>query len=362
MNNPSDTDKTTLYYREGSSDKIYQAAIEAAGNGFLVTFAYGRRGSTLQTGTKTAKPVEYAAAKKIYDKLVFEKTAKGYSPGEEGTPYQHTDKEQRATGVLPQLLNPIDESEVEKYLADDRWWMQEKFDGRRILIRKDGNTVTAINRTGLTVGLPQTIADTVLRVDSKSCLLDGEAVGEAYYAFDLLERNGLDLRKSPYDVRHPDLIDVLDPVESVYLRPAMTAIGENSKRSMYDRARVEKREGVVFKDRSAPYTHGRPASGGSQLKVKFYATASCIVAAVNQGKRSVKLDLVSDQARVSVGSVTVPANQKIPAAGDIVEVRYLYAYEGGSLYQPTLLGVRDDVAAEGCVMRQLKFKSGEQEI
>ena len=52
----------TLYYREGSSDKVYQCQIEAAGERFVVNFAYGRRGSTLNTGTKTNVPVEYADA------------------------------------------------------------------------------------------------------------------------------------------------------------------------------------------------------------------------------------------------------------------------------------------------------------
>lgn len=47
------TQRTTLYYREGSNDKEYQAAIEPEGDLFLVTFAFGRRGSTLSTGTKT---------------------------------------------------------------------------------------------------------------------------------------------------------------------------------------------------------------------------------------------------------------------------------------------------------------------
>jgi Protein of unknown function (DUF4230) len=66
---------------------------------------------------------KYNEAKKIYDKLVKEKTAKGYSPGAEGTPYQQTDKAERATGVLPQLLNPIDESELDRYLANDNFWI-----------------------------------------------------------------------------------------------------------------------------------------------------------------------------------------------------------------------------------------------
>jgi bifunctional non-homologous end joining protein LigD len=92
---------TTLYYRNGSSDKVYRAAVEPSGNGFIVAFAYGRRGSTLQIGVKTASPVSFDAAKKIYDNLVKKKTAKGYSPGENGTPYQQTDKADRATGILP---------------------------------------------------------------------------------------------------------------------------------------------------------------------------------------------------------------------------------------------------------------------
>ena len=106
------TQRITLYYREGSSDKVYQASIEPQGEGFVVNFAYGRRGSTMNTGTKTQTPVDYDSAKNIYDKLVREKMAKGYTEGPDGTPYQNTAKEDRVTGLLPQLLNPIDEQEV----------------------------------------------------------------------------------------------------------------------------------------------------------------------------------------------------------------------------------------------------------
>jgi len=69
-------ERVTLYYREGSSDKVYQAAIEPKGNQFVVNFAYGRRGATLTTGTKTSSPVDYDTAKKIHAKLIGEKKAK----------------------------------------------------------------------------------------------------------------------------------------------------------------------------------------------------------------------------------------------------------------------------------------------
>ena len=67
------TQRTTLHYREGSSDKVYQASIEPQGEGFVVNFAYGRRGSTMSTGTKTQAPVDYDTAKTIHEKLVREK-------------------------------------------------------------------------------------------------------------------------------------------------------------------------------------------------------------------------------------------------------------------------------------------------
>ncbi len=47
---PTTTDRiqsTSLYFRDGPSDKEYHAAIEPKADGFIVTFAYGRRGNTL---------------------------------------------------------------------------------------------------------------------------------------------------------------------------------------------------------------------------------------------------------------------------------------------------------------------------
>lgn len=67
----------------------------------MVEFAYGRRGTTLSQGTKTNVPVPYQQAKRIYDKLVAEKIAKGYTPGEDGTPY-HGAAERSDTGIRPE--------------------------------------------------------------------------------------------------------------------------------------------------------------------------------------------------------------------------------------------------------------------
>src|ERR1019366_495673 len=210
--NTTQTEHITLYYREGSSDKVYQASIEPQGELFLVNFAYGRRGSTMSTGTKTQTPVDYDSAKSIYDKLVRDKKAKGYTEGPEGTPYQHSDKEDRVTGLLPQLLNPIDEKQVKRLIEDPAWAMQEKFDGRRVLVRKAGAEIHGINRKGLLIGLPSPIVVGAQKIGS-DFILDGECVGDVLYAFDLLEWDGEDYRPKPYQHRFGKLSNLVNRSE-----------------------------------------------------------------------------------------------------------------------------------------------------
>ena len=350
------TERVALYYREGSSDKVYQAAIEPAGNRFVVNFAYGRRGATLTTGTKTSSPVDYAAAKKIYGKLVSEKKAKGYTEGENGTPYQHADKQ--ASGILPQLLNPVEEAEVELLLRDDNYCAQEKFDGRHLLVRKQDDDIEGINKNGFVVGLPQTVANE-LRSVAGSFIPDGESIGDDYHAFDLLEYNGENLRVLPYRIRLARLIDLLLLTRSDFkhVRLVATAFSTRQKTELYQRLRCENREGIVFKRLDAPYVPGRPNSGGPQLKFKFVATLSAVVTKINV-QRSVELGLFNGRSLVSCGNVTIPANHEIPTVGTVVDARYLYAAkESGVLYQPVYLGPRDDVDPGECLVSQLKFKA-----
>ena len=343
-----------LYYRDGSSDKVYQAAIEPAGSLFAVNFAYGRRGTTLTTGTKTAAPVDYATAQQIYAKLVREKKAKGYTEGENGTPYQHTDKQ--ASGILPQLLNPIEEAEVELLLRDDNYCAQEKFDGRHLLVRKQNDHLEGINKKGLLVGLPQTVVDD-FRQFPGSFIPDGESIGDDYHAFDLLELNGENLRPLPYRARLTSLMNLLASAQHRHVHYVETAFTTRQKTELWQRLRREHREGIVFKRLDAAYVPGKPNSGGAQLKFKFVATVSAVVAKIN-AKRSVELGLFNGRTLTSCGNVAIPANQEIPSVGVIVEVRYLYAFkESGVLYQPVYLGQRDDVDAGECLVSQLKYKA-----
>lgn len=350
-----------LEFREGSSDKVYRAAIEAVPGGFVVNFAYGRRGSMLNTGAKTTQPVPYDEAVGIYGKLVRSKTAKGYKPvagGQAGTGIGATvvQRENRDTGLRPQLLNPITEDEAERYLQDDHWCAQQKFDGKRMMVRKSGAEIVATNRDGMAVGFPNTLSEQLSRITG-NFVIDGESVGDTFYAFDLLENATSDLRAAPYLARLGALRQHFGRLAGNIV-VARTAMGAQKQKFVAELKAADK-EGTVFKDLRAPWSAGRPAQGGSALKCKFWETCSCVVMRIN-ARRSIEIALGGK----SVGNVTIPPNRTIPAVGCVVEVRYLYVTGiGGSLYQPIYLGVRDDVRVEDCTLeiQRIKYKPQEDQ-
>ena len=351
-------ESVSLYFKSGSSDKVYHARIEAAdGGGYTVNFAYGRRGGTLSTGTKTKAPVDHATARRVFAKLVADKQSKGYTAGADGTPYRHSANAGRVSGLLPQLLNTIDEADAARLVGDPQWVMQEKFDGRRLMLRKVGDAVEGINKLGLIVSVVETI-EAAGRLVPGDFVLDGEAVGDCLHVFDLLSRDGTDLRARSYGDRYRALRAVIgDADTAAAVVVAECWVDPAEKARQLDEVRARNAEGVVFKRWDAPYTQGRPSSGGTQRKLKLVATASAVVTAINR-QRSVRVSLLQGATWRDVGAVTVPANQSVPQIGDVVEVRYLYATPGGgALYQPVLLGVRTDVEPPECVVAQLKFKA-----
>ena len=344
--------KFSLYYREGGSDKVYQAAIEPKEGGYVVNFAYGRRGSTLTSGTKTSAPVGRLDAEKIFERLVAEKMKKGYRQGENEGSYTVVQEER--TGILPQLLNPMSEDEVELLLDAPNWLMQEKKDGKRLLLKKEAGVVTGINRRGMACGIPENILQ-----DSRALpgdwLIDGEIVGTVYHAFDLLEHDG-SYRRHPLKERLVALLNLLTSGQAPWIRFVPPITGRPMKRRFLENCREERLEGVVFKRWDAPYIPGRPNSGGDQRKYKFVQSASAVVTGKN-GKRSVKMGLLDGERIVQAGNVSIPPGEIIPEEGQIIEVRYLYAFpESGALFQPVYLGVRDDITREECTATQLKFK------
>jgi len=367
--------QVSLYYREGSSDKVYHIQLVDCADGMAeVNFQYGRRGNTLQHGSKTNGPTALRIANQIFDKLMAEKQGKGYRGNEvpstsiavvettvEISSGKTTKKlttipvpeqpETKKVILAPQLLNAIDEAMVQLLIEDDDYMAQEKKDGHRRLALTDP-TVTGLNKKGEAVMLVESIVKSLPK--GMTLAVDGEQIGDKLFVFDLLMRDKRSLREVDAIRRHQILssIEFGKDISVVY-----NAVTTEEKRALYERLKREKKEGIVFKRKTSAYKSGRPNSGGDQLKFKFQNTASFIVDSITKGKRSVGVVLLEGTTRVQLGKCTIPPNQDIPKVGDIVEIQYLYAYKGGSIFQPVYLRPRNSVDAVECTTKQLVFKS-----
>ena len=71
-------EKKSLYFKSGTSDKEYHIQVVKEGEGYVVNFQYGRRGSTLRVGDKTALPTTLSNAMRIFHEVLREKQRKGY--------------------------------------------------------------------------------------------------------------------------------------------------------------------------------------------------------------------------------------------------------------------------------------------
>jgi bifunctional non-homologous end joining protein LigD len=357
---------SSLYFSEGSSDKEYHVHLTQAesNNLWLVNFEYGRRGSALKSGTKTDEPLSYEKAKSVFDKLVNSKTKDGYTESASGTPFQSPQLEARFTGCLPHLLSPVSCIDAKFLISDDRYVAQEKFDGDRRMARKriSNNYSEGINRNGLSVSLPLPLNESILLFE-KPLFFDGELIGDHLVVFDLLEFNSIDLRNLPFSDRHDQLISIfnsLDKKTSRSLKVSFAPLAKTTaeKQALFDAIEARGGEGIVFKDKNAPYTPGLNNSSGSQKKFKFIDSATVEVTEKHESKRSVFIAAYDETgSRVPLGKVTIPSNQEIPTVGMIIEVQYLYAYPNGSLFQPVYKGVRNDQFSANCLTSQLKYKS-----
>jgi bifunctional non-homologous end joining protein LigD len=364
-----------LFFQEGSSDKVYNATIiDEGGDKYSVEVEWGRRGAKLNSGRKANK-VSLAAAEKAYDKLVREKTSKGYEELTEVVqpqavaPPEGQGSGSRATGVrekvgqAAQLLNPIEPEQVPALLADDRLIAQQKLDGNRVLVHV-GEELRATNRAGQLTTIHASIFAALDWIPAGT-VIDGELVpgddGPVYWLFDVLQIAGEDLRALGYLERWQRLDAEIEPAVDHPIRILDYAHGHAAKQDLYERLLAANAEGIVFKHADAPYQAGRPSSGGKQLKHKFVKSADVVILE-NAGNAYLMAVYEGEDLR-KVGKVFAGTTNESRAelddrlaAGErpVAEVRYLYATDDEQLYQPVFIRLRDDKPASECLRTQLE--------
>lgn len=362
---------SSFYYTAGNSDKVYHLSLQEDLAGWVVNTQYGRRGKALQIGTKTKMALPYDEALGVYEDAIKERLSKGYTPEESGEIYLNPETAGRITGLTPMLLNSFVEEvfTAEDALNDEDWMMQEKYDGeRQMLAVKNEEEIVLANRKGLEIATPPSLKEAAIALfkSTGAFTVDGERMGSAFVVFDVLVWKGVDVTAEPanYRISLADLEELSYSSQlnenSIGLYKLRTIPGHDieAKKEFFNELKERNAEGAVFKQTKSEYHAGRPSRLGSALKEKFVKTASVIVTATHKSKRSVSMGVLTEAGEiVEVGNVTIPSNKDIPVVGDLVEVRYLYAYEQGSLFQPVYLGKRGDIDREACVVAQLVYKA-----
>jgi bifunctional non-homologous end joining protein LigD len=156
--------------------------------------------------------------------------------------------------------------------AGPDWIHEIKYDGYRMMARRDGVHIRLLSRTGTdwSAKLPL-LLKAVARLACTSCLIDGEVVAHnedgvpdfkalrkreppSLVAFDLLERDGRELRREPIEVRRQELQNLIAGHDPAILysaeigAPADLAFVEICKMGL---------EGIISKRRGMTYESGR---------------------------------------------------------------------------------------------------------
>lgn len=360
-----------LSYIGGGSDKVYVIQVQEIDTGAGVTYKaigyYGRRGSTLSPTEKYSGP-SVASANAAADKLYREKRGKGsYSDmattagmpvigmpasapvfgGASAASSPSTaapSPRKPIVGIQPMLAVKVEEGQLESYLTDPSKAAQQKYDGERCVVSIRRGSIVATNRKGEERPLTQPVLDELTKLvaqpdfgDDRETVVDGEIMGDVYVIFDVMTLRDVDVRHRTFDERYAALEELLANQMGLL---GITAWTETEKRAMLANALANSWEGLMFRDVDGKYITGRTSA---LAKHKLWAAATCRVLTAN-AQRSIQVALLDESdVEVFVGNVSVPVNQDIPDVDALVEVRYLYAHEGGLLYQPVLLGVRNDI-------------------
>lgn len=194
-------------------------------------------------------------------------------------------KAHKRPGKPPRFQKPQLATLVSEAPDGDAWLNEVKFDGYRLLVAVGGGEARCYTRTGLDWSEKfHTIADTLAEIDCSSALIDGEAVAVSregssfsalqkalkeggdirFYAFDLLELNGRDIRSKPLIERKEELkalLDAMGPTGTVQYSEHVHGNGAKVFAAMCKSGQ----EGIIAKLADAPYQNRRTRSW---LKIK----------------------------------------------------------------------------------------------
>ncbi len=313
--------------------------------------------------------------------------------------------------AMPQRIEPELATLVSRTPEGGDFIHEVKFDGYRVIARIDAGRVKLLTRGGedWTLRMPS-LAAALAKLRTKNAIFDGEFVALdehgvsdfqllqnafggksqaplAYYAFDLLYLDGVDLRLLPLLERKAKLEELLErlPKSETTLRYSDHTQG-NGARFFAEAAKLGL-EGVVSKRANSPYRSGRgqdwqkskslarqefvivgftePGGGRSHLGALLLGVRrdDQVVYAGRVGTGFTERSLKDLHARLAPLEIDQPSLGNAPRGAEIrgvhwvepelvAEVAYTAITHDGLLRHPTFKGLREDKPAREVVLEQ----------
>jgi len=189
-----------------------------------------------------------------------------------------------AREAMPDWVEPMAATLTHERFAGPEWTFEHKVDGIRLLAFKRGASVVLYSRNHLVQEVPA-VARAIAALPCDELILDGELEwnGSAYTLFDVLWRDGVDLRARPIEERRAILDDVLAGLPRAAAAPLRRVVVVEDAEP-WQRAAREGWEGVIAKRRGSVYESRRSPAW---LKMKIEATQELVVGGFTdpRGKR-----------------------------------------------------------------------------
>jgi ATP-dependent DNA ligase len=264
--------------------------------------------------------------------------------------------------IKAELLQDATDAQVKQFMLDSNWVWQEKHNGDRRLIAKNGNEITDFNRNGERgKGLSPQLIEALRKHPAHQFVIDVEYVTafEKIIIFDVLHIGDEAVVAMPYSTRLSYLHSNFDGFHADIL-PIKSAITPQEKLALIAEIKSYNGEGFVMKDLRAPY---RPSNEGGTLRYnyryKFWKTLDAVVLGDSEkivdGKKrdSVRLGLyMPDGTLKDICGATKKTRYDLKP-GMVVEVKYLYGTGTQDIVQIDILHLRDDKAANLCTVDQI---------
>jgi ATP-dependent DNA ligase len=190
-----------------------------------------------------------------------------------------------AVPTLPEWLEPMAATLTRERFAGPDWVFERKLDGIRLLAFKDEHGVRLLTRNRLlrNASYPAFV-DAIAGLPVRDAILDGEATGwfgqrdvpDGYHLFDVLWLDGVDVTAQPLAARR-------ELLRQLPLQPPLYLVERLDDERPWERACAEGWEGVIAKQRDAPYEHRRSKLW---LKMKCEAGQELVVGGFTDPQRS----------------------------------------------------------------------------